>query len=341
MQNAGMLRLCRPGPVVPTVAFVAAGLLALPACAAGPEYVKDGRETLAALEQRYDSLLGGQEWRTDVIYRYPVADGPAIRAWRTRSEGPALWVISGLHGEEPAGPNAIAREIEAVARLAGAGVPVVLMPVSNPEAYRRNWRYPNTAERDWRKGGYSVGDSEYLLPDLETGDRPRAARPSGPETEAYTRYVLDLARRYPPLLVIDLHEDELSTEGGYVYSQGVRADGNPVVAEVTRLLRDSAIPIRRDGRTRFGEPIVDGVVSRDDQGAPIRDGSIDELLSAPEVHVDGRRVPGPSAPTVIVVETPAYAGSKLELRVGAHAAVVRSLRELWELNRRALVATPP
>jgi hypothetical protein len=325
---------------VRAVALATASLIALSASAAGAEYVEDGRKTLAGLVTRYDTLATDHDWQTDAIYRYPAADGPDIRAWRTRSEGPALWVISGLHGEEPAGPNAIAQEIEAVAGLAISGVPVVLLPVSNPEAYRRNWRYPNTAERDWRKGGYSVGDSEYLLPDLETGTTPRAARPPGPETEAYTRYVLDLARRYPPLLVIDLHEDELSSEGGYVYSQGVRADGNPVVAEVTRLLRDSAIPIRRDGRTRFDEPIVDGVVSRDDRGGPIRDGSIDELLSAREVFVDGRRVPGPSAPTVIVVETPAYAGSKLELRVGAHAAVVRSLRELWELNRQALEATP-
>jgi hypothetical protein len=325
---------------VRAVTLATASLVALPAPAAGTEYVKDGRKTVAELVERYDTLATAHDWQTDTIYRYPGADGATIRAWRTRSEGPALWVISGLHGEEPAGPNAIAQEIESIADFAIAGVPVVLLPLSNPEAYRRNWRYPNTAERDWRKGGYSVGDAESLLPDLETGKQPRAERAPGPETEAYTRYVLELARRYPPLLVVDLHEDELSTGGGYVYSQGVRADDNPVVAEVTRLLRESAIPIRRDGRTRFGEPIVDGVVSRDDRGGPIRDGSIDELLSAREVFVDGRRLPGPSAPTVIVVETPAYAGSRLGSRVDAHAAVVRSLQKLWDLNRQALEATP-
>ena len=51
--------------------------------------------------------------------------------------------------------------------LARQGVPIVLIPLCNPKAYRSNWRYPNTAERDWRQGGYSVGDAEDLLPGLD------------------------------------------------------------------------------------------------------------------------------------------------------------------------------
>jgi hypothetical protein len=105
-----------------------------------------------------------------------------------------------------------------------------------------------------------------------------------------------------------------------------------VGAEVIRLLSASGIPIRRSGRTRFDETIVDGVISRDDHGGPIRDGSIDELLAATEVIVDGERRPGPAAETVIVVETPAYAGSQLERRVAAQGAVVKNVRELWRLG---------
>jgi hypothetical protein len=105
-----------------------------------------------------------------------------------------------------------------------------------------------------------------------------------------------------------------------------------VGAEVVRLLQAAGIPLRRSGQTRFGETIVEGVISRDDKGGPIRDGSIDELFAASEIFVDGRRVRGPAARTVIVVETPAFAGARFEQRVDAHGAVVRRVAALWRLG---------
>lgn len=294
-------------------------------------YTADGRKPLAELSARYDTLSSEHGWQQETIYAYPGEPGLEIRAWHTKGRGEALWILAGIHGEEPAGPNAIAKNLDAIVELAAKGVPIVVIPLINPRAYRNNWRYPNTAERDWRKGGYSVGDAEYLLPDLEQGKQSRDDAPPGPETKALTQAVLRLASTYPPRLVLDLHEDELSTEGGYIYSQGTRPDGNPVGAEVIRLLEASGIPIRKSGRTRFDEQIVDGVISRDDHGGPIRDGSIDELLAAPEVFVDGVRRPGPAASTVIVVETPAFAGSQFALRVAAQGAVVRHVQELWRL----------
>lgn len=304
------------------------------------EYVADGRSTIEQLSSRFDGLATDHGWQHETIYADPAGDELAMRAWRTAHAGEALWILSGIHGEESAGPNAIARNLDSIVELAESGVPVVLIPLANPKAYRHNWRYPNTAERDWRKGGYSVGDAEYLLPDLETGTRPRASAPPGPETRALTEYVLRMAKTHPPRLVLDLHEDELSTEGGYIYSQGNRAGEDPVGAEIIRQLRASGIPIRESGRTRFGEPIVGGVISRDDQGLPIRDGSIDELLASAEIFVDGRRTAGPAAPTVIVVETPAFAGSQFELRVAAQGAVIRRVGELWRLSAEARSAHP-
>jgi hypothetical protein len=303
-----------------------------PGSAVPASFTADGRSTVLQLTNRYESLSTDHGWSMETVYTYPGADGLAIRAWSTPRQGPAMWILAGIHGEEPAGPNAIAAHLESIVALAGTGVPVVVIPLCNPKAYRSNWRYPNTPERDWHKGGYSVGDAEYLLPDLETGAQPRAAAAPGPETLALTQFVLQLAASYPPQLVLDLHEDELSTDGGYIYSQGSRTADNPVGAEVIRLLQASGIPIRQSGRTRFGEPIVDGVISRDDQGQPIRDGSVDELLASTEVFEDGRKIPGPAARTVIVVETPAFAGSKFELRVAAQSAVVEHVQELWRLN---------
>jgi len=330
-----------PGLALALAALLAGGsatpgiAIAEPASPPALPYTADGRATVEQLSARFRSLAVDHGWQQESIYAYPAGDDLEIRAWRTAQRGAALWIISGIHGEEPAGPNAIAGNLARVVELAASGVPVVLIPLCNPKAYRDNWRYPNTAERDWRKGGYSVGDAEYLLPDLENGTRPRAASPPGPESRALTEFVLRLAKEYPPRLVLDLHEDELSTEGGYIYSQGLQVAGNPVGTEIIRVLQASGIPIRQSGRTRFDEPIVDGVISRDDKGLPIRDGSIDELLASDVVFVDGRKAPGPAARTVIVVETPAFAGSRFDLRVAAHGAVVQHVRELWRLNPSA------
>ena len=304
------------------------------AAADSGDYTADGRLPLGTIMGRFDTLSTEHGWIAETIHAYPDTREIAINSWRTPRRGEALWILSGIHGEEPAGPNAIAANLASLTQLADAGVPIVVIPLANPNAYRHNWRYPNTPERDWKKGGgYSVGDAEHLLPDLAAGDKPRAAKAPGPETAALTQYVLRLAEQYPPRLVLDLHEDELSTEGGYIYSQGRQADGNPAGAEIIRLLQATGIPLRQSGKTRFGETIVQGVISRDDQGGPIRDGSIDELLAATEVFVDGRKVRGPSAHTVIVVETPAFEGSKLDLRVAAQGAVVQHVRELWQVNQ--------
>ena len=303
------------------------------AAAATADYTADGRLPLGAIMGRFDALSAEHGWTSETIYDYPDTPGIAIKSWRTPHRGEALWILSGIHGEEPAGPNAIAANLASLTELADAGVPIVVIPLANPKAYRHNWRYPNTPERDWKKGGgYSVGDAEYLLPDLDAGTRPRADKVPGPETAALTQFVLRLAQQYPPRMVLDLHEDELSTEGGYIYSQGTQPEDNPVGAEIVRLLQATGIPLRQSGQTRFGETIVAGVISRDDKGRPIRDGSIDELLAAAEVIVDGSRIRGPAAHTVIVVETPAFEGSKFDLRVAAQGAVVQHVRELWRVN---------
>ena len=140
--------------------------------------------------------------------------------------------------------------------------------------------------------------------------------------------------------MLDLHEDELSTEGGYIYSQGSTPTDNPVGAEIVRLLQAAGIPLRKSGNTRFGEPIVNGVISRDDKGMPIRDGSIDELLAADRGIRRRQESRGPAAQTVIVVETPAFEGSRLELRVAAQAAVVKHAQELWRLNQADTRTSP-
>jgi hypothetical protein len=324
--------------VLAVATWIAAAVCAAPAApaATGPPaaapFLADGRAPLARLHGQFDTLRTRENWLAETVYTY--ADEPrlSIDAWRTRQDGAALWILAGIHGEEPAGPNALAEQIESVAALASTGVPVVMIPMCNPRGYWRNWRYPATSDRDWKGGGYSVGDAEYLLPKLAGGAEARAAKPPGPETEALTGYVLRTAERYPPLLVLDFHEDELSVEGGYVYWQGWSGEGPAVAREIVRLLQSAGVSIRISGRTRFDETIENGIIGPNGVGQLFNDGSIDELLAAPQVIVNGKAHRGPAAPIAIAIETPANPGSALVKRIAGHRAVIARLRDLWLMS---------
>lgn len=280
--------------------------------------VNDGRASIHQLYKSYATLLR-KGWKLDLIaHSQPAGTGHAIPiiALRTAKSGPTIWIISGIHGEEPAGPNAIAAVIDDIARL-GKFHPVVLIPLANPHGYARNWRYLNSPT--WSEGidAQSVGDSSHMLPDPEHARQARATVPSSPEAGAITRYISEAMYAYPPAVSIDLHEDD-KIEAGYVYSQGVNGVAEPLAIEAVYVLRENNIPVKLDGKTRFGEEIEGGIIGR------VTDSSIDELLSATEIVVEGELHPGPAAPTVLVFETPA---GKLPLaqRIAAHEALLHLL----------------
>lgn len=285
---------------------------------AGVETHADGR---ASIQQLYDNYLGLQQhgWQLDIIvWSQPAGREVALPviALRTPQEGKATWILSGIHGEETAGPNAIAASIDVLAEL-GKQQPVVVLPLNNPHGYANNWRYLNVAEYDENIDGQSVGDSSHLLDDPEHPGRARAAAASSPEADAITRYVLEMSRRYPPAISIDLHEDNLIDEG-YVYSQGTFGAADPLARLAVKVLADHQVPLKMSGTTRFDEPIENGIIG------PVIDSSIDELMSASQVIVEGHVQPGPNAGTVLVFETPA-AAIPLAQRAEAHAALLRAI----------------
>lgn len=285
-----------------------------------PTYA-DGRLPVRELFARYIALVD-RGWHLDVIvnsqptgttYELPII------ALRSPKAGPAVWILSGIHGEEPAGPNAVAAAIEDLARL-GDRRPVVLIPLCNPHGYARNWRYLNVPVYSDTLPGQSVGDSSHLLADENDPTRPRAAAASSPEADALAHYILQTKDEYPPLYSIDLHEDDFISEG-YVYSQGELGEHDPLAIEAVIVLRENNVPIKVDGQTRFGETIVGGIIG------PVIDSSIDELMSAANIVVDGQTQTGPKARTVLVFETPAKA-LPFEQRTAAHYALVRLLMHI-------------
>lgn len=276
----------------------------------------DGR---APIESIYEASLTlvEQGWTATVITNSAPAgttQSLPIVAFTSPAKGPAVWILAGVHGEEPAGPNAIAAAIEDIVRL-GQTRPVVLLPLLNPHGYARNWRYLNVATYTKAIDGHSVGDSSHLLPTENDSNTPRAAEASNPEAAAITSWILARQADYPVVVSIDLHEDNLIHQG-YVYSQGKFGTRDPLAVAAVDVLRTEGVPIKMSGLTRFDEPIENGIIG------PVADSSVDELLSTAQIIEGGALKPGPKAITVLVLETPA-AAMTLEKRTAAQAAVLR------------------
>jgi len=308
--------------------------VAFPAAAASPvmlppgvaTYAADGRQPIDALYAAYLSLVE-HGWTVEIVADSRPAGTAAalpILALRSPPHGAAVWMLAGIHGEEPAGPNAIAETIDAIAAL-GRERPVVLMPLLNPQGYARNWRYLNVPVYSETVDGQSVGDSSHLLLSSEDPARARAGAPTSAEAGAITAFILRQIGDYPPASSIDLHEDNLIDEG-YVYSQGALGAADPLAIEAVAVLKAEGVPIKMDGKTRFDEAIVGGIIG------PVVDSSIDELMSSATVLANGRPTRGPAAATVLVLETPA-AALPLAQRVRAHAALLRRLMALMESTK--------
>jgi D-aminopeptidase len=289
-----------------------------------PEQVTTFHDGRAAIQQLYDSYLSltEQGWILDLVHLSQPAGSPEalpIIALRSPNKGPATWLLAGIHGEEPAGPNAIAAAIDDIAEL-GRHYPVVLLPLCNPQGYARNWRYLNIPVYSETIEGQSVGDSSHLLPGPDQAGTARMPVPSSPEAEALGRYILQTITDYPPVYSIDLHEDNL-IEKGYVYSQGEFGASDPLALAARQVLLDAGIPLELNGRTRFDEEIINGIIG------PVTDSSVDELMSSAHVVVDGQTWPGPTASTVLVFETPAR-NTSLEQRITAHRSLLNQLSGL-------------
>jgi len=285
-------------------------------------YREDGRHTLWELYKRYSKLEDG--WSREVIYWQKSTEGefPAL-LFKTKKKGPALWVLSGIHGEEPAGPNALYENINILQQLKNENIPVVFIPMCNPLGYFKNWRYPNEY-RDYNNGT-SVGDSEHLL--FNDDYHPRRLSPACSDADQLTKAVLKNINPRPPILSMDFHEDEDSRGSNtfsYIYSQGKMGVADPIAKMVVEILTGHDVLLQKNGVTRFGDIIVDGIVNAS------KDGSIDELLASNVIYKNNSMILKHPTKTVIVVETPSV-GVPLEKRVIAHSEIIHHLEMFFHM----------
>jgi hypothetical protein len=225
--------------------------------------VADGRPAIAEIYQNCDELLKAG-WQRVEVAAQATADGESLPIHGYFNSRQVDYVlIGGIHGREPAGAIAHSRYAGRLLQL-GRDRKILLLPLLNPWGYFHHIRYgPN---------GQSVSDSDHWL-----GRLPAAACP---EAAAITAFVLNSMTVNPGAAVLDLHEDpvyeapdyHLEGRGSYLYISGDNCLDHPIAKRVVSYLKSSTLPLIRDGTTRFGERLTDGIIVNSE------DGSIDELL---------------------------------------------------------------
>jgi len=243
--------------------------------------VGDGRPAIADIHGRCD-VLSASGWRRVEIAAQVTDRGgllPIQAYFNSASVDRVL--IGGIHGREPAGAIALASYADRLGQL-GERHGILLLPLLNPWGYSRHVRYGPS--------GQSVSDSDHLL--------GRSQAPACPEAAAITTFVLEHVDIKPGAAVLDLHEDpvyeapdyRLEGSGAYLYVAGDGGLAHPVARRVYRCLEAGSLPLIKEGVTRFGERLVDGVI------VDTEDGSIDELLAK-------RRMCSPVITTEIILRS--------------------------------------
>lgn len=302
---------------------------------------KDRRMPLEEIYRLYGNLPN-RHWIKEVITSQPVINRQGRRLnidlpiliIRSKIRGDAVWIIAGVHGEEPAGPNAVGENIRIFEYIRSARKqPMVILPICNPAGYMQDKRYFDSV----RGPGTSVTDSDHLVLAPPDFTNTRSGKPIHPIADTISRRVLQLCEIYPPQMVLDFHEDEFiphvdgknddhpQAELPYIYSH-VKGSKDPVAQEIRRILEKNSIPLQSDGETRDGHPIINGIVSDG------HDGSIDNLLAADRIMRNGEIVEKPGASSVVVVETPII-GVPLRTRIKVHGEIMRAIPRLLDIMR--------
>lgn len=300
------------------------------------ETFPDGRKPLHELYASYFKLQK-YGWTAEPI---PIDDSelPIIAFLSpTNNQEPvsSFWILGGIHGEEPAPAHAFAQEIETIQALHTQGIPVVAILMANPGGYCRDYRYIDKARRSLiGHPGKSVGDAEHLLPHPRHEHRPRKKHPTNPIAFALTSWILKTSTLYPPLFVINHHEDELHPrdihhDGTYFYSYayGETSTLQRILPTLGAIMEQSGYELQKNGHTRKGRSIMNGFVLDE------RDGSIDELLATP-TYIQGGTVHHKKPPrAVVTVETiiDHKQPQLLEQRALIHRNVIKEYSNFWNM----------
>lgn len=183
-------------------------------------------------------------------------------------------VIANIHGDEPAGSNALADYIDKLIAM-GKNKRAILLPLCNPWGYYHN-EYYNPEKK-------SVTDSEYFL--QRTKNLPCQ------EAQDIISFLIQLGGQITnQALVLDLHEDadykekEKEDTHLFVHIKNISEDdytfveNHPIIGKILAIMREKTQLIEQgithpDPITKVSKEIRNGVAINHP------DGSVDELLA--------------------------------------------------------------
>jgi hypothetical protein len=317
----------------------------------------DGRKPLHELYETYFGLIK-EGWRIEEICKQEEisADGSIVTLpiygflspKQKKVPESALWVIGGIHGEEPAPAQAFFNEIEVFKSLPDKGIAVAAIFMANPSGYHKDWRYfnlkraPNNVIYIGSKSippnkGKSVGDSDHLVPHPLFRMFPRSFKPTNQYADAITKWIVEIGKSYKPLLVMDHHEDELRKsifhtdwDSFYSYAYGHRKVLEKVCPELVQILERSGYSMRKDGKTRFREPIDYGFVKNS------TDGSIDQFFIEKTYFDHGKLRKKNGAKAGFVLETIIHHENPQPImeRAKIHQDIIKSYMDLWDVVKK-------
>lgn len=311
-------------------------------------YEKDGRKPLHELHETFFSLIKeGWTIQEICVQEEKQTNGDILNLpiygflspKQHRGPESSLWIIGGIHGEEPAPAEAFFNEINTIKSMPDMGVSVAAIFMANPSGYHRDFRYFNQRRRPniGINFGKSVGDSDHLLPRQFFRMIPRRFTPNNKTADKITRWVLETSKSFKPTLLMDHHEDEFQknlfyTDWDSFYSY---AYGNPKVLkvicpELVKILEKSGYPMQKEGLTRFHEKIEHGFVKNS------MDGSIDQLFTETEYMDHGKKRTKRAAKAAFVLETIIHHKNPQSIRERAkiHEDIIKAYPQIWDVVKR-------
>ncbi|HUC94700.1 MAG TPA: hypothetical protein VMR19_01700 [Candidatus Saccharimonadales bacterium] len=317
----------------------------------------DGRKPLHELYETYFELIK-EGWSMEQIctQEEKQANGDILQLpiygflspEQNKRPESALWIIGGIHGEEPAPAEAFFNEIELFKSLPDKGIAVAAIFMANPSGYHRDWRYfnlrrsPNTLIYIGDKSipantGKSVGDSEHLVSHPIFKRIPRRFKPNNKYADKITRWIIDVSRKYKPLLVMDHHEDEFQKnlfhtdwDSFYSYAYGHTKVLKIICPELVKILEKGGYPMQKDGQTRFHEKIEHGFVKNS------MDGSVDNLFIEDKYFDHGKIKNKYPAKAAFVLETIIHHENPQPIseRAKIHRDIIKSYVDFWDVVKK-------
>lgn len=296
-------------------------------------YVADGRLPIDEIYQELDGNFLRHDWTKHKILVNFATTQEGVRLhvpiytytsplWDSRQPTDSVWVMGGVHGEEPAGPIAIAKSAAKLVEIAKNGTSFVVGALHNPSGYTLDWRYFNRYRSD-APPGLSVTDSEHILPKLDNPIEMRTKQASNPYAKSILDWYLEIKKTYKPWLVFDLHEDSYMVSNpndpcpdtSYCYVGGDKKRIWRICQNITDTFITAGFPMQKDGRVAQGS---DGFDVENGFVWNCSDGSFDEKLALEAV-------------AAFVIETPRKPDISLERRVGAHMNIIANIPDYCEM----------